>query len=291
MKAHVRIARVPCCISRPDNFFRHRLSHRVTGVTSNPGELTMKPKHPIRACVTVLLCAVLAFLQPAAAGADVPSYQEAREAFLKQGADDPKASRYSESDLAVMQRAQENLVRTLPDPGIKVGEQAPDFTLPNAFGKPLRLSDQWQQGPVVLVFYRGAWCPFCNLHLRSLYQSLPEFERYGARLILVTPQQPDKSRAQLEKTGYPFEVLSDLDSSVMKSYHLYFELEPDLVEVYNRLGLDLVAYNGPGRNVLPVPGTFVIDTGGVVRAMHADTDYKERMEPAAILAALSRLRN
>jgi peroxiredoxin len=252
----------------------------------------MNQKHPLHTCVTVLLFATLVLLPPSSsAGSDVPSYQEARDAFLKQRADDPETARYSESDSAVMQQAEENLARTLPDPGIKAGEKAPDFILPNAFGEPLRLSDQLREGPVVLVFYRGAWCPFCNLHLRTLYRSLPEFARYGARLILVTPQQPDKSREQLEKTGYPFEVLSDLDSSVMKSYNLYFELEPDLVEVYNRLGLDIVEFNGPGRNVLPVPGTFIIDRGGVVRAMHADIDYKERMEPAAILDALAQLRD
>lgn len=188
-----------------------------------------------------------------------------------------------------MQQAAEDLKQSLPDPGIKVGEKAPDFTLANAFGKSVNLYHQLHDGPVVLVFYRGAWCPFCNMHLRTLQKSLPAFEQYHARLILVTPQKPDKSREQLEKAGQPFEVLSDLDSAVMKAYRLYFELPPNLIKVYNKLGLDIVDYNGPGRNVLPVPGTFVIDRSGIVRAMHADTDYKERMEPAAIVEALSRL--
>jgi peroxiredoxin len=146
-----------------------------------------------------------------------------------------------------------------------------------------------REGPVVLVFYRGAWCPFCNLHLRSLYRELPAIEARGARLLLVTPQQPDKSRAQLEQGDYPFEVLSDLDSAVMKAYRLYFELDTELVRVYEAHGLVVEDFNGPGRNVLPVPGAFVIDTSGVVRAMHADNDYRERMEPADIIRALDDL--
>jgi peroxiredoxin len=142
---------------------------------------------------------------------------------------------------------------------------------------------------VVLVFYRGAWCPFCNLHLRTLYPQLPAIEARGAQLLLVTPQQPDKSRAQLQTSGYNFEVLSDLDSAVMKAYKLYFELDPELVQVYRAHDLVVEDFNGPGRNVLPVPGTFVIDRNGTVRAMHADTDYKQRMEPADIIRALDAL--
>jgi peroxiredoxin len=128
------------------------------------------------------------------------------------------------------------------------------------------------------------------MHLHVLQESVPAFRRLGAQLIAVTPQRPDKSAEQIREDGLPFEVLSDLDDEVMKAYELYFELEPELVEVYLRHDLNLAEYNGEGRNVLPVPGTFVIDTNGVIRAVHADVDYKERMEPAAILTALQGLR-
>lgn len=242
------------------------------------------------ACALVLVSVGLLSMPSVFADTAVPDYEQARAALMAKMAKDPKAAKFSEADRQVMQQAAEDLARELPDPGIKVGEKAPDFTLPDAFGRTLRLYDRLRQGPVVLVFYRGAWCPFCNLHLRTLYESLPQFRRYGAHLILVTPQKPDKSRQQLKETGYPFEVVSDLDSAVMKAYRLYFELDPALVAVYKKHKLDLEDFNGPGRNVLPVPGTFIIDTEGIVRAMHADTDYKQRMEPAAIVAALARLR-
>ena len=124
-----------------------------------------------------------------------------------------------------------------------------------------------------------------------MQQNLPEFKKYGAQLITITPQTPDKSVEQFKEKGYPFEVLSDLDSKVMKDYKLYFELPADLVEVYKKHGLDIEAFNGKGRNVLPVPGNFVIDTNMIVRAMHTDTDYKERMEPSAIIDALKKIKN
>ena len=188
-----------------------------------------------------------------------------------------------------MEKANKALASSMPDPGIKVGEKAPTFTLKNAIGKNISLNEELKKGPVVLVFYRGAWCPFCNMHLHALQKSLPLFKQYGAQLITITPQSPDKSAEQIKKDGYPFEVLSDLDSKVMKNYNLFFELPDDLVAVYKNHGLDIEEFNGKGRNVLPVPGSFVIDKKGIVRAMQAETDYKQRMEPAAIIEILKTL--
>lgn len=189
-----------------------------------------------------------------------------------------------------MEQAARELEAALPEPGLKVGEPAPDFVLPNAFGTEVRLSDLLAQGSVVLVFYRGAWCPYCNLHLHALHEALPLIQARGARLVAVTPQRPDKSRGQVEKAGYPFEILSDLDDRVMKTYRLYFQMPTALSALYREcLGLDLAEFNGPGRDGLPVPATYVIDRQGIVRGAFADTDYRKRMEPAAILDALAGL--
>lgn len=223
------------------------------------------------------------------AAKDTGSYQQSLNQYMEKAKSEK--SRFSASDMNVMQDAGKALAESMPSPGIKVGQKAPDFVLNNAFGESVRLDDKLKQGPVILVFYRGAWCPFCNLHLHTLQQSLPEFKELGAQLILVTPQTPDKSAAQLKEKGQPFQVLSDLDSQVMKDYKLYFELTGDLIDVYKKHGLDIEAFNGEGRNVLPVPGSFVIDSDGIVRAMHADTDYKARMKPAAIIEALKAIRN
>jgi len=229
-------------------------------------------------------------MPPAIAAESVPSYEQAREQFeakRKQRSDGPKLS---PEDQLIMQQAGEELAENMPDPGLKVGDRAPDFTLPNAFGDSVTLSEQLEKGPVVLVFYRGAWCPYCNLQLHTLRESLPAIEAEGAQLITVTPQKPDKSLEQVKEDDYPFEILSDLDSSAMKAYNLYFEVPIELADVYRRnFGLDLADYNGDGRYVLPVPATYIIDRDGVIQAGTADVDYKERMEPAAIVEALQQL--
>ena len=234
-----------------------------------------------------LLLVLLLTSHLAYAAESLPSYEESFKQYIEKSK--TTKSPFSKTDMSVMEKANLSLADTLPSPGIKVGETAPDFKLNNALGKQVSLKDELKKGPVVLVFYRGAWCPFCNMHLHVLQQSLPQFKQYGAQLITVTPQTPDKSAEQINKDGYPFEVLSDLDSKVMQAYNLYYELPDDLVAVYKNHGLDIEAFNGTGRNVLPVPGSFVIDKKGIVRGMHAQTDYKLRMEPAAIIQILKTL--
>ncbi|CAD7848852.1 MAG: AhpC/Tsa family protein GSU0066 [Olavius algarvensis Gamma 1 endosymbiont] len=245
--------------------------------------------HPNRFAPAALTLAVLLSV-PALSGASkpIPSYREARDALDAEHAESG-VSPFSAEDRQIIEGTAQDLATRMPEPGLEVGDKAPDFSLPNAFGRQVRLADLLARGPVVLIFYRGAWCPYCNLQLRALHQTLPHIERQGARLVAVTPQMPDKSREQVEKDGYPFEILSDLDDRVMKQYGLYFQVPPDLSDLYQRFSLDLAEYNGEGRYVLPVPATFVIDRDGVVRAAFADVDYRKRMEPAAILAVLKGL--
>lgn len=217
----------------------------------------------------------------------LPVYQDAVKQFQAESQASKDAPMFTEHDLQVMEDAGAQLASAMPEPGLKIGARAPDFTLKDAQGKDVTLSKLLKQGPVILTFYRGAWCPYCNLQLKLLNESLPQFEHYGAQLVAVTPQLPDKSLGQLKKDGYPFMILSDLDSQVMRAYNLYFEVPPELSEVYKRaIGLDLADYNGEGRYVLPVPGTFVIDSRGIIRGAFANTDYTQRMEPSEILTIL-----
>jgi peroxiredoxin len=217
----------------------------------------------------------------------LPSIQKEVKEFL----DKRSGKKIDEKDKSIMIKAAQDLDRAMPDPGLRIGEKAPDFTLVNAFGKEVRLSEQLKKGPVVLTFYRGAWCPFCNIELNALQGSLPHFKKYNASLIAVTPQRPDKSNEQLKKAKYTFEVLSDLDDSVMKSYNLFFEVPQELHELYrNRFNFDITDYNGKDRLGLPVPGTLVIGQDGVIRAAYAKTDYKKRMEPEDILEALKAIK-
>lgn len=217
---------------------------------------------------------------------EIQSYKASFDALMKQRAAAP--AKYSKEDRKVMTDATAALERDLPNPGIQVGQKAPLFTLKNAFGKEVSLEKELAKGPVILVFYRGSWCPYCNMHLHVLQGSLDSFKKYGAQLITVSPQSPDKSAEQLKKDGYPFEVLSDYDNDVMKSYKLYFEVPQAVLDIYKQHDLDIeTKVDAP--TALPVPGSFVIDTKGVVRAMQAQTDYTIRMEPKDIIDALKEI--
>lgn len=220
---------------------------------------------------------------------EVPSYQKNLNSFMAQEKKSKQKSSFTEQDYKLMSEADKQVALQLANPGLKVGTPAPAFNLPNANGKRVSLSSYLKQGPVILVFYRGAWCPFCNLQLNTYSKSLSHFKKHKANIIAITPQKPDMSRQQMQKSKLPFEVLSDLDSRVMKAYKLYFEVPAKLVKLYKNHGLDLDAFNGRGWHVLPAPGVFVIDQQGIIRAMEASTDYKKRMEPAAILQALASL--
>jgi len=209
--------------------------------------------------------------------------------YMQRQSNNKSASKFSQADIKVMTEAANSLAKAMPHPGLKIGDKAPDFNLPNAFGKKVQLSSLLHKGPVIINFYRGAWCPFCNLELRALTKHVPEFKRYSATLVSITPQKPDKSLKQVKKDKLPFDILSDLDSSVIKKYKLFFTMPGELVKVYKKLGLDIESFNGIGRNELPVPGTYVVDQKGIIRAAFADTDYKKRMEPSAIIEALKKL--
>jgi peroxiredoxin len=217
----------------------------------------------------------------------LPSFQKEVNEFKS----NRKGKSMDEADKSIMVAAARDLDMAMPSPGLRAGDGAPDFTLFNAFGRRVTLSDELKKGPVVLAFYRGAWCPFCNIELNVLQGSLAHFKEYNASLIAVTPQTPDKSKEQIKRSEYTFEVLSDLDNSVMKAYNLYFEVPQELHELYrNRFGFDITDYNGKDRLGLPVPGTFVIGQDGIILSAYAKTDYKMRMEPEDILEVLKSVR-
>jgi peroxiredoxin len=189
----------------------------------------------------------------------------------------------------MIDRMVDDLRRRGATPGIAVGEPAPLFEAPDAHGVPLRLADRLADGPVVLSFYRGAWCPICSLELRWLAAIVPAISDAGASLIAVSPQSPDVSLALVESLDLGFDVLSDLDQSIAEAYRVKFELSAELQSLYDQFDMSLTKANADGTWNVPVPATFVIDRAGTVRVAHVDPDYRERMEPTDILAALERL--
>lgn len=189
--------------------------------------------------------------------------------------------------VAAYQRGVDELAADgLASRAVQAGETAPGFTLPNARGEAVSLSGLLAKGPVVLTFYRGGWCPYCNLQLRAYQRVLPDIAALGAQLVAVSPEAPDHTLSTAEKNELAFEVLSDVDGDVGHDWRLVYELSDELRGLYAANGMDLARINANGRWELPLPATYVIAPGGRVQLAFVDPEYRRRLEPADILAAL-----
>lgn len=197
-------------------------------------------------------------------------------------------------DLNALREAVDGMIEELRStgavPGLAIGERAPDFVLPGAMGAEVALADRLAAGPTVVSFYRGAWCPICNIELQALQAALPQIAQLGASLLAISPQRPDDAMSLAERLQLEFDVLSDLDQHVISAYRLQFELPEALRKIYPMLGFDLPQLTANGTWQLPVPATFVLDSHGIVRARHVEPNYRERMSVDDILAALGEIR-
>lgn len=169
------------------------------------------------------------------------------------------------------------------------GDRAPAFNLLGADGGRVNMDELLAKGPVVLTFYRGAWCPYCNTELRLLQAALPEIENAGASLVAVSPQTPDGSMTMRDKQDLKFPVLSDPGNEVARQYGLVFAVGEEVAERYRLSGIDLAAINGDNSFELPIPATYVIGTDGVIRYAFVDADYRVRAAPDAVVSALRAL--
>ncbi|BAZ11624.1 redoxin domain-containing protein [Calothrix sp. NIES-4071] len=172
---------------------------------------------------------------------------------------------------------------------LKVGERVSNFSLPGATGQLVELQQLLAKGPVVIAFYRGEWCPFCNLELRALQNASPEIKALGASLVAISPQTPDNSLSTSEKHSLTFEVLSDVGNKVAKQFGLVYTVGEVMRAVMASFGTDLSASNGDDSFELPLPATYVIDTDGAVTFRFIDADFTKRLDPAEIITALSNL--
>ena len=170
----------------------------------------------------------------------------------------------------------------------KMGDQAPGFTLRNQTGEEVSLSDLLERGPVVLLWYRGGWCPYCNLTLRAYQERLDTIDALGATLVALTPELPDKSQATAEKEALRFEVLSDVGNNVAREYGVVFQLTEGVQANYEE-NFGLSSFNGEASGELPLAATYVIDSRGTIRWAFLDADYRNRAEPTDVIAALERL--
>jgi peroxiredoxin len=172
----------------------------------------------------------------------------------------------------------------------RAGDPAPTFTLPDARGGEVSLRRLLVDGPVVLVFYRGQWCPYCDLTLRAYQELLPRIHALGAELVAISPQIPDESLSTAEKKNLAFSVLSDVGNRVARRYGLVFQVPAGLDLLHKGFGVDLARSNGDASNELPVPGVFIVARDGRVAFGWSNADYRERLEPAVVLQRLEQLR-
>lgn len=198
-----------------------------------------------------------------------------------------KLERMPAEILATMAGATQSLKDSgIENRALQAGDKMPDFELPNQHGIARRLSDYLSESVVVLNVYRGGWCPYCNMEMKALHDALPEIEARGATLVGMTPESPEKALDTATRHDVAIDILSDAGNQISEQLGLMFTLPAELRALYEKIGIDLPAYNGDGSFTLPVPATYIIGRDGEIRYSFVNADYTQRMEPADIVAKL-----
>lgn len=169
---------------------------------------------------------------------------------------------------------------------VQVGQKAPGFELPNATGGTTKLADALAKGPVVVTFYRGGWCPYCNVQLDAMAQRMPEMKALGASVFAISPENPEKALVTRDKGNLPFDVLSDHGNEVAGKFGIAYEL-PEVVKGKLKGRVDFDGYNGADVGAeLPLAATYVIAPDGTVAWSYVESDYRVRAEPEDVIVAL-----
>jgi len=175
-------------------------------------------------------------------------------------------------------------------PGLSVGDQAPDFETKNFKGETFKLSDYYSKGPVLIIFYRGGWCMYCNRQLQSYQQSLDEFEKRGIRIVALSVDKVDNAAKTVEEKELGFEVVSNTNADILEQYGLTYKVPDDLAKMYEeKYSIDLEAASGQTHHVIAIPATYVVDQSGQIIFAYANEDYKVRKSPEEILEFLDNL--
>ena len=196
-------------------------------------------------------------------------------------------SRREQRQVAVMRGATSDLIKKgIEKTALQTGDIIPPFELPNAHNESVSIFDALKSSPVVLVFYRGSWCPYCNLALRAYQERLADIQNCGAQLIAVSPELPASSSANAKTFGLAFEILSDAGNVVAKQFGLAYKMPADLIAVYLELGTDIPHFNGDDTWELPVPATYIIGARGEIMHSSINAEYLERIDPQQIIGTL-----
>jgi len=189
--------------------------------------------------------------------------------------------------VSILTKSAEKLAKqNIEAKALKVGDKMPPFMLKNAVGDLVESEALLEEGPLVLNFYRGAWCPYCNIELAGYQEILPEIQATGAQLVAISPELPDSSLNLIEKHALKYEILSDTGNDLARDLGLVFSLGEEMKGLYKEFGIDLEKANGNSAFELPVPATYVVDENGTVILSYVNIDYTNRLEPEEVLAVL-----
>lgn len=189
--------------------------------------------------------------------------------------------------LALMNTTNEELIaQHIKDNALQIGQKVENFSLANHNGENIELADLLKKGPVIISFYRGGWCPYCNLELKALNDYLPQFKTQSAQLVAISPQLPDETLSTAQKNDLEFDVLCDVSNKVAEQFGLLLTLDERIQALYTQFGIDFEHYYGDKSFKLPLPATYVINQEGVITYAFLSEDYTLRAEPIDVMTAL-----
>lgn len=178
-----------------------------------------------------------------------------------------------------------NAKETMP---LKVGDALPDVSVKDAAGKNVKLSSYHADGPAVIVFFRGSWCPICTKHFQDLIKVHPQIAKSGTKMVAISPDTVENTRGNTEKLKIPFPLLSDSDLAATKAFGLAFQVDEATITKYKGFGIDLEKASGRDHHALPVPAVYILNKAGKITFAHSNPDYTKRLDVETILAELKK---
>jgi len=197
--------------------------------------------------------------------------------------------RADQNTQSIMQQATQDLIASgIENSALHRGQKIPSFALPNQHGD-IRHSQQLLKQPLIISFYRGGWCPYCNFELAAQQARLTDIRGAGAELIAISPEQPDLALVMEQKHKLQFDILYDENNTLARKFGLVFTVPHQLRSIYKTFSIDLIKHNGNENYELPLPATYLVDSQGIIRFDFVYADYRKRLEPEILISQLHKL--
>ncbi len=172
---------------------------------------------------------------------------------------------------------------------LRTGETLPDVSVRDSTGETVKLRSLHADRPLVIVFFRGSWCPVCTRHFQELIKVHPQVAELGAAIVAVSPDNVERTKANMEKLKIPFALLSDSDVAAARAFGLAFQVDETTLAKHKGFGIDLEQASGNDYHALPVPAVYIVDPSGKIRFAHSNPNYGQRLDVQTILSELKKL--